>query len=50
MAKLSILNFVLLNAILATKAEFAEERTFFAKRFPSLRTFIDKKFGIQKKN
>ena len=30
------------------KAEFAEEGTFFANRFPFLRTFVDKKVGIQK--
>ena len=28
------------------KAEFAGEGTFFGNRFPSLRTFVDKKVGI----
>ena len=30
------------------KAEFAEEGTFFANRFPSLRTFVNKKVENQK--
>ena len=30
------------------KAEFAEEGTFFANRFPSLRTFVNKKVGNRK--
>ena len=30
------------------KAEFAEEGTFFANRFPSMRTFVNKKVGIRK--
>ena len=29
-----------------TKAEFAEEGTFFVNRFPSLRIFVNKKVGI----
>ena len=32
-----------------SKAEFAEEGTFFANRFPSLRTFVNKKLDIEKK-
>ena len=31
-----------------TKAEFAEEGTFFVNRFPSLRTFVNKKVGVSK--
>ena len=31
------------------KAEFAEEGTFFANRFPSLRTFVTKNVEIWKK-
>ena len=30
------------------KAEFTEEGTFFANRFPSLRTFVNKKFEKQR--
>ena len=29
-----------------SKAEFAEEGTFFTNRFPSLRIFVNKKVGI----
>ena len=29
-----------------TKAEFAKEGTFFTNRFPSMRTFVNKKVGI----
>ena len=32
----------------STKAEFAEEGTFFANRFPSLRTFGNKKLEFEK--
>ena len=33
-----------------SKAKFAEEGNFFANRFPSLRTFVNKKVGNWKKN
>ena len=31
---------------MVTKAEFAEEGTFYMNRFPPLRTFVDEKAGI----
>ena len=34
--------------ITGTKAEFAEECTFFANRYPLLRTFVDKKLEFEK--
>ena len=36
----------MLNYFFLYKAEFAQEGTFFTNRFPSLRTFVDKKVGI----
>jgi hypothetical protein len=38
--------FAILSLVETDKAEFAEKGTFFANRFPSLRTFVNKKDGI----